>query len=124
MSSKPVKRLSTASTRVPPVPKKKSAARPKHQYILSLFVAGATARSQQIIMNVRQLCEAKLKNDYTLEVIDIYQQPALLREHQIIATPTLIKDSPKPPSRFIGSLAIITGLSAELNSYLLNVSSG
>ena len=98
-----------------PVPKKSPAARPSGRCVLRLFVAGATARSQQIILNVRELCEAKRKKNYTLEVIDIYQQPALLREHQIIATPTLIKDFPRPMARFIGSLAIITGLCAELS---------
>ena len=92
-----------------------SADRKRRRFILRLFVAGATARSQQVILSVRQLCEDKFKNKYTLEVIDIYQQPALLRKHQIIATPTLIKDFPQPVSRHIGSMAIITGLCAELN---------
>jgi circadian clock protein KaiB len=94
---------------------KKTSARPSRQCVFRLFVAGASARSQQIILSVRQLCDDKLKNSYTLEVIDIYQQPALLREYQIIATPTLIKDAPLPISRYLGSLAIITGISTELD---------
>jgi hypothetical protein len=40
---------------------------------------------------------------YQLEVIDIYQQPALAREAQIIATPTLIKLAPQPKKIMIGS---------------------
>jgi circadian clock protein KaiB len=85
------------------------------KYVLRLFVAGATARSHQAVMRVRQLCEVELKGGCQLKVIDIYQQPKLARDNQIIATPTLIKEFPRPVRRFIGNLANITGLSAELN---------
>jgi len=90
------------------------AARPTAKYVLRLFVAGATARSRQAVLRVRALCEAELKDNCTLEVIDIYQQPDLARANQIVATPTLIKDFPRPVRRFIGNLANITGLFAEL----------
>ena len=90
-------------------------ARLTEKYVLRLFVAGATARSRQAVLRVRQLCEAELKDNCTLEVIDIYQQPALARKNQIVATPTLIKEFPRPVSRFIGNLANITGLLGELD---------
>jgi circadian clock protein KaiB len=85
------------------------------KYILRLFVAGATARSHQAIVRVRQLCEAELKDNCKLEVIDIYQQPKLARDNQIVATPTLIKESPRPVRRFIGNLLNTAGLFAELD---------
>jgi len=108
------------------LPKKKTArvkrARPKSavprrkdRYILRLFVAGATARSQQAVLRVRQLCKMELKNGCDLKVIDIYQQPELARKHQIVATPTLIMEFPKPLRRFIGNLSNTDGLSVELN---------
>ena len=50
----------------------------------------------------------------TLEVIDIYQQPHLARENQIVATPTLIQEFPRPVRRFIGSLLNIAGQFVEL----------
>ena len=87
----------------------------KDEYVLRLFVAGATARSHQAILRVRELCEAELKGRCDLEVIDIYQQPALARINQIVATPTLIMEVPRPMRRFIGSLTNITGLLVELN---------
>src|ERR1019366_2098400 len=89
---------------------KSLAARPVGQYVLRLFVAGATARSRQAVLRVRQLCEEELKDNCTLEVIDIYQQPHLARDNQIVATPTLIKVLPQPVRRFICNLANITGL--------------
>lgn len=85
------------------------------KYVLRLFVAGATARSRQAILRMRQLCDVQLKDDCTLEVIDIYQQPQLARVNQIVATPTLIKESPRPVRRFIGNLFNAAGLFAELD---------
>lgn len=94
---------------------KSLATRPTDKCVLRLFVAGATARSRQAVLRVRQLCEAELKGRCKLEVIDIYQQPKLARDNQIVATPTLIKEFPQPVRRFIGSLVNITGLFAELD---------
>ena len=91
------------------------ATRPTGKYVLRLFVAGATARSRQAVLRVRQLCEAELKDNCKLEVIDIYQQPKLARENQIVATPTLIKEFPRPVRRFIGNLLNTAGLFAELD---------
>jgi circadian clock protein KaiB len=86
------------------------------KYVLRLFVAGATARSRQAILHVGKLCETVLKGRCQLEVIDIYQQPNLARDHQIVATPTLIKEFPRPVRRFIGNLANTASLFIELNS--------
>lgn len=77
-------------------------------------MAGATARSRQAVLRVRQLCETELSHGGRLEVIDIYQQPELARANQIVATPTLIMEFPRPMRRFIGSLANTAGLSVEL----------
>lgn len=87
---------------------------PQGKYLLRLFVAGATVRSRQAVLRVRQLCETQLSRGGTLEVIDIYQQPGLARANQIVATPTLIMEFPRPVRRFIGSLANTAGLSVEL----------
>jgi circadian clock protein KaiB len=89
------------------------AARPKGKYVLRLFVAGATALSRQAVLRVRQLCETETKLNCELEVIDIYQQPALARDNQIVATPTLIIEFPLPVRRSTGNLANITGLFVE-----------
>lgn len=80
---------------------------------MRLFVAGATARSRQAVLRVRQLCEAEMKDNYELEVIDVYQQPEAARDHQIVATPTLIKEFPLPARRFIGNLLNTTDLFGE-----------
>jgi len=83
--------------------------------VLRLFVAGASVRSRQAVLRVQELCAAELKTNCRLEVIDIYQQPQLARDNQIVATPTLIKEYPRPVRRFIGNLLNTAGLFAELN---------
>ena len=88
--------------------------RARDKYLLRLFVAGASARSREALLRVRQLCKVELKDACDLKVIDIYQQPKLARANQIVATPTLIIEFPPPLRRFIGSLANFTGLSVEL----------
>ena len=94
---------------------KAMADRPEGKYFLRLYVAGATARSRQALRHVYQLCEAEQKDNYELEVIDVYQQPELARDNQIVATPTLIKEFPRPVRRFVGSLMKATGLFGDLD---------
>ena len=86
------------------------ASQPTGKHVLRLYVAGATARSRQAVLRARHLCETELNRDYELEVIDIYQQPILARDGQILATPTLVKEFPKPVRRFIGNLSNLAGL--------------
>ncbi len=74
-------------------------------YVLNLYVAGMNIKSTQAIANVRDLCEKHLTGRYELEVVDIYQQPQLAKEDQIIATPTLIKKLPLPLRRLIGDMS-------------------
>lgn len=77
-----------------------------HQhYVLRLYVAGMTPRSQTAIRSVTAICQDYLKDDYELEIIDLYQQPALASGEQIIAAPTLIKKLPAPLRRLIGNMA-------------------
>lgn len=81
---------------------------------LVLYVAGNTPRSTRAIANVRSLCDEFLPGRYTLEVVDIYQQPTRATAEQIIAAPTLVKRRPTPLKRIIGDLSerarVITAL--------------
>jgi circadian clock protein KaiB len=74
-------------------------------YVLRLCVSGMTPRSRDALINLKQICDTHLGGHYQLEVIDLYQQPALAAAHQIIATPTLLKNYPPPLRRLIGDLS-------------------
>ena len=80
-------------------------ARSGRQYVLKLYVTGATRRSQKAITNLNSICEEYLKGCYALEVVDIYQSPGLAKEADILAAPTLVKQFPLPVRRLIGDLS-------------------
>lgn len=73
-------------------------------YRLRLFVAGNTPRSQRTIVNLRRLCSEHL-GPVALEIVDIYQQPELAVQDQVVAAPTLVKLAPSPLRRIIGDLS-------------------
>ena len=75
------------------------------RYVLCLYVSGSTLNSARAVENIKRISEQHLKNRYTLEVIDVYQQPDLARGDQIVAVPTLIKRFPLPLRRLIGDLS-------------------
>ena len=75
------------------------------RYVLRLYVTGMTPRSTDAIERIKAICEERLAGRYDLEVVDIYQQPALAKGEQIVATPTLIKKLPAPLRRLVGDLS-------------------
>jgi circadian clock protein KaiB len=89
----------------PGVKRKQKGSAKRPQYLLRLYVTGQTPRSIQSIKNLQRLCDKHLKGSFSLEVIDIYQQPALAAEGQIIAVPTLIKAMPLPLRRLVGDFS-------------------
>ena len=94
------RRVGSDSSQVPePVPEADM------RYILKLFVTGTRPNSARAIVNVRKLCDEYLAGKYELEVIDISKHPERVKEEQIIAAPTLIKELPAPLRRFIGSMS-------------------
>ena len=75
------------------------------EYVLRLYVTGASANSTRAISNLKQICETYIKGKYSLEIIDIYQQKSLAEAEQIIALPVLIKTFPLPQRRLIGDMS-------------------
>ena len=74
-------------------------------YRLRLFVTGATPNSTRAIANLKNLCETYLSGNYELEIIDVYQQPLIAENEQIIALPMLVKQTPFPQRRLIGDMS-------------------
>lgn len=74
------------------------------KYVFRLYVAGRSPNSIRAIQNVTKICEEYLPGKYELEVIDIYQQPDLVEQEQILAIPTLIKKLPPPLQKLIGDM--------------------
>jgi circadian clock protein KaiB len=77
----------------------------ENNYRLRLFVAGASPNSTRAIANLKAICESYLKDNYSLEIIDIYQQPLIAQSEQIVALPLLIKKAPGAERRLIGDMS-------------------
>ena len=77
----------------------------KEVYLLRLYVAGQTPKSLAAIINLRKICEERLKGHYKIEVIDLTINPQLAKGDQIVALPTLVRRLPPPIKKIIGDLS-------------------
>jgi circadian clock protein KaiB len=113
----PKKRPSKAKRATAPRSKTRKPGARDPRYLLRLYVTGQTPRSLRSVENLRALCDKHLQGNFDLEVIDIYQQPAMAAAGQIIAAPTLIKSMPLPLRRLVGDFSdqqrVILGLDIE-----------
>lgn len=94
---------------------KAKTAKPSGEVIeLRLYVAGQTPRSLAAISNLKKICGENSKARYHIEVIDLVKNPALARDHQIVAIPTLVRSLPVPIRKIIGDLSdterVVVGL--------------
>lgn len=76
----------------------------RDSYALKLFVRGLSSASARTIQLVRDSLEERVHGRYSLQVIDVHQQPELARAENVLATPTLIRVSPGPATRSVGSM--------------------
>ncbi|MCE7063808.1 circadian clock KaiB family protein [Dyadobacter sp. CY326] len=90
------------------------------QYVLRLFITGASINSRRAVVNVKQICEQYIKGNYSLEIIDVYQQKTIAEKEQIIALPLLIKSKPLPARRLIGDMSdtqkVLKGLGISIGT--------
>ena len=75
------------------------------EYVLHLFITGATPNSTRAVRNIKEICEQYLKGRYELLIVDIYQQPELAQQEDLIGVPTLIKRQPGLVRRLVGDLS-------------------
>jgi circadian clock protein KaiB len=80
-------------------------ARPAKLWQLRLYVAGQTLKSLTAFANLKKICENHLSGRYSLEVIDLLEQPQLSKGDQILAIPTLVRKLPRPVRKIIGDLS-------------------
>ena len=74
-------------------------------WVLKLYVSGIGPMSMRARDNLERLCREHIKARYRIEVIDLLLQPALALEHEIVAVPTVVRESPVPIRKAIGDLS-------------------
>jgi circadian clock protein KaiB len=86
--------------------------------VLQLYVTGMSPKSMEAIDNIRRLCDEHLQGIFELEIIDLYKNPEAASEHQIVFSPSLIKQLPLPKKTLIGTFSdtekVIKGLGLRI----------
>jgi circadian clock protein KaiB len=72
---------------------------------LRLYVAGQTPKAVRAFANLRQICDEHLAGRYSIEIIDLLENPQLGAGDQILALPTLVRRLPTPIKKIIGDLS-------------------
>lgn len=91
---------------------------PAGPWVLRLYVAGQSPRSLRALSNIRKICSERLPDRHQLEVIDLYQQPELAQDAQIVALPTLVRKLPLPLRILIGDLSDTRAVLRDLDLQL------
>ena len=80
------------------------AARKPQAHLFRLYIAGNSHRSVRALKKIKEICEKEIPGLYTLEVIDLYQEPKRAIADQIVAAPTLVRRLPEP-IRLVGDFS-------------------
>jgi circadian clock protein KaiB len=75
------------------------------EWELRLNVAGMTPRCLTAFENLKRICQEHLEGRYTIEIIDLLENPKLAQGDQILAIPTLVRKLPQPLKKIIGDLS-------------------
>jgi len=87
----------------------------ENKVVLQLYVSGMSLKSMEAIENIKRLCDEYLHDAFELQIIDLYKNPELASDQQIVFSPSLIKRLPLPKKVLIGTFSdtekVIKGLS-------------
>jgi circadian clock protein KaiB len=89
-------------------------------FVLRLYIAGQTPKCMRAFANLKRICEQYLADRYQIEMIDLLKDPALARNDQILAVPTLVRRVPVPIRKIIGDLSntqrVLAGLDVSIGA--------
>ena len=74
-------------------------------FTFRLYVAGDASNSAQARTNFSAICRAHLLDRYEVEIVDVFRDPKRALADGIFMTPTLIKLTPAPVRRIVGTLS-------------------
>jgi circadian clock protein KaiB len=78
---------------------------PQEEWLLRLYVSGRGWLTSRTETNLERLCRQYLKGRYRIDVIDLQENPAAAREHEIVAVPMLVREAPVPIRKVVGDLS-------------------
>ena len=75
---------------------------------LRLYIADHTENSESARTNLLSICEDYLAGCCEVEIIDVLTEPERAFDDRILMTPTLVRLSPLPVRRIVGTLTPTT----------------
>lgn len=82
-----------------------NAVEPPVHFRFRLYVAGHTPNSTRAAANLREMCSMHLEGRHEIEIIDVFRHPEQALVDNVLMTPTLLRLSPLPVVRVVGSLS-------------------
>lgn len=70
-----------------------------------LYVAGDAPNSVHALANLTALCQERLPDRHEIEIVDVFKAPKRAFADNVFMTPMLIKLSPDPVRRIVGTLS-------------------
>lgn len=74
------------------------------RYKFRLYVAGDSPNSLQATANLRAFCAEHLPDLHQIEIVDVLHEPKRALDEGVFLTPTLVRLSPQPVRKIIGTL--------------------
>jgi circadian clock protein KaiB len=75
------------------------------QWDLCLYVTERSPKCLRAIGNLRRPCEGHLAGRYTIEVVDLLDNPRRAADDQILAVPTVVKRLLTPIRKLVGDFS-------------------
>lgn len=98
----------------------------EQKWELRLYIAGQTPKSIVALQNITNYCNEYLAGQYSIEIIDLLENPQLAEGDQIFAIPTLVRKFPEPLRKIIGDLSnkerVLVGL--NIRPVLIEIEDG
>lgn len=77
---------------------------------LRLYIANKNKQTEQAVNKLHDILAHELTAEYSLDVVNVLDDPMRADQDNIIATPSLVKISPRPARRVIGDFSVGTGI--------------
>jgi circadian clock protein KaiB len=75
------------------------------QWYLCLYVTDRSPKCLRAIDNLRRACEDHLAGRYTIEIVDLLENPRRAADDQILAVPTVVRRLPAPIRKVVGDFS-------------------
>jgi len=93
----------------------------KNGCVLELYLVGQASKSVESINNIKTVFENNFKGQYSLDTIELIENPKINKCDKVLATPTSIRYISGPVSKTIGNLnknEKVTSVRLKINKIL------